>query len=177
MAKNVVIQRSVRASSADSLNRYAIHTADLENGSIFTLSAYKTDAGYGEVWTAADTTATSKTVWMAYSPENVVVTDDNGNQYLGLTKDPRAFTNIANVPFDCFMLCNGDIIEMTGANIADISISDYLVPSTTKALVAATSAGSGVYLKKVKTNRLVIGTGDIGGGATVTTYVYQVVVE
>lgn len=154
---NVLNKKATASFNIDSYNRRAVAEKDLENGAVFTLTTYSTTDGEGEVWTAGATTATSKGLWMAASPEVVIVKDEMGNEYKGLTQDPRAFVNIAGRVIDAFYLNMGDIVEMTGANITGIgsTANVYLVPGTDNQLVATATAGTGCVLRKVKTSTLI----------------------
>lgn len=175
MAKNVINKRAVAATNIDSYNRSAVATAEIENGGVFLLeSVSDTDK---EVWKATAPTAASTGLWMAATPEVVTVTDEMGNAYRNITHDPRSFTNAKGAIIDAFLLKEGDIIEMTGANITSIaSATDaaYLVPSTGFKLVAATAATTNsTVLKRIKTSTLNIGDGSIAPAA-VPTYIYAV---
>lgn len=172
---NVLLKRQYAAYNLDVLNRTAVATVDMDNGCIMTLSGKSTTPGEGEVWTAAQATATSTGVWMASAPELVTVEPAPGLAIRGITPDPRAFTNIANKPFDVFKPMIGDIIEMTGEGITDVATNDYLVPGTANfALVSATAAGTGFAMKKIGTSKLHIGDASLVK-VPVPTYIYEVV--
>lgn len=174
MAKNVIILKKAAAQNIDSYNRSAVYTTDLDNGDVFTLASYSATAGEKEVWSVSAPTASSSQVWMAVSSEVSVITDAMGNKYIGLTKDPRAFTNVANKPFDAIKLNTGDLIEFTGEGYTNIATNAYLNIGTGFKLTPASSASAtGLYLVKRKTDVLHINTGSIGG-ASIPTYVYEV---
>lgn len=176
MAYNVLIQKAVAAKNIDADNRSVISTTDMDNGDVFVLDAYSETAGEGEVWATSTTTTDSKVgeVWMAYSPEVSVVVDGMGNRYVGLNKDPRAFTNVTNKPFDAFKLHEGDIVEFTGDGYTGMATNTYLNVGTTSKLVpASTASTTGLYLVKRKTGVLHINTGKIGGSA-IPTYIFEV---
>lgn len=174
---NVVIPKQYAAYNIDSYNRTAVATVDLDNGSVMKLTKYSTNAGEGTVWQAEQAAATDVGLWMAMAPEVVSVEPVDGLVIRGITADPRAFTNVANKPFDVILLQKGDIIEMTGAGITgiDTAANTYLVPATTGfALAPATSAGTGLALHKIGTSRLHIGNGALMK-TPVTTYKFEVV--
>ena len=76
---NVVIKRRVAAHNIDALNRAVVATVDLENGSIFTLSARSENEAEGEVWKATQPTVGAKNV------ETVCqAADELGIEYLTL---------------------------------------------------------------------------------------------
>lgn len=168
MAHNVVIKRAVAGFNVDSYNRTVVANADIDNGGVFALT--RTDA-QDLRWTAGYAASASATgLWMATSPEVKFVNKD-----AGLSVDPRDFTNKAGRSIDATLLVKGDIIEMTGAGIADIDTKDYLVAATDSyTLVAADAAVAGFTLKKIGTSTLKIGDGAIAP-APVATYVYEVV--
>ena len=176
MAKNVVIKKRVQAFNIDALNRAVIATEDLENGCVFALNGYSVNEGEGEVWTAeAPANDTVKGLWMATTPEVVIVRDEMGNEYKGINPDPRAFVNYAGKVIDATKLMVGDIIEMTGANISGIDGADYLVPVAGEfKLAASTEAKDGLCLRKIGVGELHIGTAGIYG-APVATYKFEVV--
>lgn len=176
MAKNVIIQRAVAASNLDSFNRTVKHSVDVDNGDVFVLNTYSTIDGEDEVWTVENPTANSKNLWMAYSPEVVITEDATGQHYVGLTKDPRAFTNIKNKVFDAFKLNSGDLIEMTGEGYTGIETSAFLnVDVNLKLIPSATASATGAYLRKVKKSVLRLNDGSVGGGM-IPTYIFEVVI-
>ena len=172
---NVVIKRQVQAFNIDAYNRTAVHTEDLPNGSVFALNEYSDNDGEGMVWkVAAAGAATAKGLWMATSPEVVIIKDAMGNEYKGLTPDPRAFVNGAGRMIDCTYLAPKDLIEMTAEGISDADTNNYLTaPASGYTLTASASAGTGLTLKKVGTSKLHIGDGSLAK-TPVTTYIYEV---
>ncbi len=175
MANNVVIKKRVAAYNVDAYNRTAVCDVDVENGCVFKLSAYSTNAGESKVWQAEQATETDKGLWMATSPEVVTIKDAMGVEYRGLTKDPRAFVNVAGRMIDVTKLIPGDIIEMTGANIENIESLDYLVPDASGyKLKASASEGTGMCLHKIGTSILHIGDAALVKSHP-TTYKFEVV--
>lgn len=172
---NVVIKTRYQAYNIDALNRTAKCASDIDNGCVFALNSKSEDENEKDVWVAtAPTSNTDTGLWMAASPEIPIVKDTMGNEYKGITSDPRAFVNYAGKMIDAFKLVVDDEIEITGDGITDISTTanKYLVPDTGSfVLKASSSAGTGFYLEKVGTNRLHIGTGAIAG-KVIPTYVY-----
>lgn len=172
---NVVIKKRCAAYNVDSYNRTAVCASDIENGCVFKLAKYSTTEGEDKVWVAEQAAASDLGLWMATSPEVVIVKDAMGVEYKGIQCDPRAFVNIAGRMIDATLLQPGDIIEMTGANIDSIDSRDYLVPSASNfKLEAASAAGDGLSLHKIGTSRLHIGSAAIAG-AVVPTYKFEVV--
>lgn len=172
---NVVLKKDVQAYNIDALNRTAVCTADVPNGSVFKLDGYSTVDGEGTVWKTAQAADTDTGLWMATSPEVVIVKDGMGAEHKGIQCDPRAFTNIAGRMIDITKLVEGDIIAMTGEGITGIATALHLVPDATDfKLKAQATAGTGFTLKKIGTERLHIGSGGIADPA-VTMYKYEVV--
>lgn len=170
---NVVIKRRVAAHNIDALNRAVIATVDLENGSIFTLSARSENDAEGEVWTATQPTVGAKNVWMAKSSEVTITTIGEGDyalQMKGIVEDPRMFTNVKGLVFDAFKPQVGDIIEMTLGN----DEKEYLVADTSYTLKADTAPGNGFAMHKVGTSILHIGSAKLVK-TPVKTYIYEVV--
>ena len=170
---NVVIKRRVAAHNIDALNRAVVATVDLENGSIFTLSARSENDAEGEVWNATQPTAGAKNVWMAKSSEVTITTigkDDYALQMKGIVEDPRMFTNVKGLVFDAFKPQVGDIIEMTLGN----DEKEYLVADASYTLKADTAPGDGFAMHKVGTSILHIGSAKLVK-TPVKTYIYEVV--
>lgn len=160
---NVLIKKQYQAYNIDSLNRTAKCEEDIDNGCVFALNEQSTVDGENIVWIAEKPEANADGLWMASSPEIVIVKDAMGNEYKGITPDPRAFVNTAGRVFDAFKLMAGDVIEMTGDGISGIEEDSniYLVPSTQYTLVATSTKGTGLRLKKIGKGRLHIGTGSL----------------
>lgn len=171
---NVVIKRRVAAHNIDALNRAVVATdADLENGSIFTLSERSDVEGEDEVWKAVKPTVGAKGVWMAKSSEVTITTIGEGDyalQMKGIVEDPRMFTNVKGLVFDAFKPQVNDIIEMTLGDDA----KDYLVADASYTLKADTAAGDGFAMHKVGTGILHIGSAKLVK-TPVKTYIYEVV--
>lgn len=172
---NVVIKKRVAAYNVDAYNRTAVCTQDIENGCVFKLNSYSETDGEGIVWNAEQAATTDTGLWMATSPEVVIVKDAMGVEYRGLNVDPRAFVNNAGRMIDATKLVEGDIIEMTCENITGADTNEYLVPDTTGfKLKAQSSAGDGFCLHKIGTSILHIG-GAMIDKSHPTTYKYEVV--
>ncbi|HAU85791.1 MAG TPA: hypothetical protein DCW90_09895 [Lachnospiraceae bacterium] len=175
MAYNVVLQKQVAAYNVDSYNRSVKADEDVENGSVFKLVQKTAEAGEKVVWKAEQAAAADTGLWMAMSPEIVTVVDAMGVEYRGLNVDPRAYTNVKGKVFDAVLLQKGDIIEMTGENIADVDTKDYLVvDAASMKLKADNAAGDGFALHKVDTGILHIGSAVLAKSHP-KTYVYEVV--
>ena len=177
MAHNVIELAMTASYNVDALNRTAKCAEDIDNGSVFMLSARSKDAGERYVWEASKPAAdTAMGVWMAASPEVVITKGGvDGVAYRGLTPDPRAFVNVAGQMIDAFKPQAGDIIRMTAAGIAGADTNDYLVIEPNKfVLKSNASATDGFCLHKIGTTHLRIGQGGIVN-APVVMYEYEVV--
>jgi hypothetical protein len=103
-------------SASDIRTRLASFTssADVEQGQLFSRGALSTTAGMSEVYAiATPATATLSTLYMAYTPESVIVETANGNQYKVGDFDPRNFVNVADIVFTGFKPAVDDKILIT----------------------------------------------------------------
>lgn len=175
MANNVVIKSRVAAYNVDAYNRTAVCAEDIENGCVFKLTKYSVNEDESMVWQAEQASATDTGLWMATSPEVVIIRDGMGVEYKGLNVDPRAFVNYAGNMIDATKLIPGDIIEMTCANITNADTMEYLVPDTANfKLTGSATAGTGLCLHKIGTSILHIGSSMMQDSHPVT---YKYVVE
>lgn len=162
---NVVIKKRTQSYNIDALNRTAVCEQDIQNGSVFALKEYSKNEGESMVWKATAPEAnTDKGIWMATSPEVVIIKDAAGNEYKGLTPDPRAFINYAGKMIDATKLVEGDIIEMTceGITGAGEIANKYLVIDANQfVLKAQSSETTGFCLERVGEGRLNIGNGNL----------------
>ena len=83
-------------------------------------------------------------MWMAATPEIPKLVSDSGNEYKGLTKDPREFYNIAGDIIDAFQPKIGDIITLTADALGGTKVTgDYIVATNgTYELTWAAAANS-----------------------------------
>jgi hypothetical protein len=173
----ILIQNAVQALNIDALNRNVVGTADIDNGSVFSLSTLSTTAGEGEVWTAVQpaTGAGLTNLWMAYEPE-VVTTVSGTKKYKGINPDVRDFYNIAGDVFTAFKLQLGDIVTISADGLAGtISTNTYVVATNGDyKLTWAAAPVSGVSLKLIETTYISIADGSIGNQRT-TAYRFEVV--
>lgn len=118
MVRPILIPRSIKASKIDSLNRSFISAFNMDNGGVLEISSSFWTPEKEQVWKfAVPGDYYQKGLWMAYSPEDAVITDKTGNQYKVGNLDPRSFTNVANIPFSGFKPQVGDIIFISEAGI------------------------------------------------------------
>ena len=119
MAKSILIPTLIAAKNIDSLNRSFVSTVDLDNGNVFGKGELSTNSNESQVYkTVTPATDSLSGLYMAFSPEDVVLTDDLGNQFKVGTLDPRAFTNRANVVFSGFKPQVGDLVLISADGIS-----------------------------------------------------------
>lgn len=175
MAKSILIPRLVAAKNIDSYNRSFISETDLDNGSVFVKGDLSTDADKTQVYETVQPTTTLTGLYMAFSPEDVVLTDDLGNQFKVGTLDPRAFTNKAGVVFSGFKPSEGDLILISADGIEG-SADDYAVAANGKdKLQFASAAGTGLSYKVVETTYISVASASNIGSQRVTAYLLECV--
>ncbi len=126
MAYGVVVKNSVAAQDVTSYNRKAIagSAVNIDNGNVFNLTSKSATAGYSEVWSVAVSGSAVAPLWMAYSPE-VVVVSVGTKQYRLDDPDPQDFTNLGGLVLDCFLPKVGDIVTFTAENFTGTPASAY----------------------------------------------------
>ena len=175
---NVLIKKHVAAFNTDSLNRAAVCEDDLPNGAVVVLSGKSTEEGESRVWTAeAPASDDDLGLWMVASPEVVTLVDALGNEYKGLTVDPRAFVNIAGKTMDVFKPQKSDIIWIAPADVAGTisAANKYLVPTgdgTAYTLTATSTAGDGLCFQLIGERKIEIPDGNVVKNL-VTGYEYE----
>jgi len=115
----VLIPEAIAASTIDSLVRSVVDAADVDNGNVFVMGARSTTAGLPEVFEISVPLTGATTLgnlWMAYSGDEIVVTD---SKYKGLDPDVRNFYNAAGKVFSAYKPQVGDIIMLTADAILD----------------------------------------------------------
>lgn len=110
MAHGYIIEKRISAKDVEALNRTAIADVNIDGGERVSLT-YKGDG----VWTA---TKDESGEWVAYNPSEHF-TEVDGKLYAGLSKDPRAYTNLKGRPLDVF-------------KVQDVDVIGYVVPKETE---------------------------------------------
>lgn len=161
----VLIPEAIMATNVDSLNRSVQCTsADIDNGYVFTLSGKVGTSGSGvEVFTVAQSTSASPTgLWMAYSGDEIVVTD---SRYKGLDPDPRNFFNATGKVFSAYKPQVGDIILLTAEAITTpySASATYanIVTTSWKLDWAAAQSAAGLSYKLLGVKYISLATGAI----------------
>jgi len=179
MAKSVMFPIKTSAQFDGSKIETFIHTADIDNGTVFVKGDLSTEADESEVYTVSlPATGTGLTnLYMAYtSPLNMVIGAD-GNEYRMGDKNPKNFTNYKGYAFNGFKLTPGDRIKITGDGLGGTQSTNTFVVATnaTGKLTWAAAAVSGVSLKLVKNSYFSIPEGGIGSQRT-PAFVFEVIV-
>ena len=177
MAKSILIPSLIAAKNIDTLNRSFVSETDLDNGNVFGKGELSTNAGESQVYqTVTPTTGSLTGLWMAYSPEDVVLTDGLGNQFKVGTLDPRAFTNIAGTVFSGFKPQVGDLVLISADGISGGTAKAYAVATNGSSVLAfADNAISGLSFKVVETTYISVASANNIGSQRVTAYLLECV--
>lgn len=177
MAYPVIILSRTASKNVDAYNSSAVYsTADVPNGTPFTLGALSTTQGEKEVFTVTKATNASKDVWLAYSPEVNRMIDNC------LTIDPRLFVNKKDLVFDIFRVQAGDIIQVsidlfaqskdpetvTGATVVELNTSGEY-----EAKVSATGSYAGLSFDILGIKPITIANGKVMGGEQVKAWLLR----
>ena len=112
---------------------------------------------------------------MAFSAEDVVLTDDLGNQFKVGTLDPRAFTNKAGTVFSGFKPQVGDLVLISADGISG-EAKDYAVAANGASQLAfADAAGAGLSFKVVETTYISLASANNIGSQRVAAYLLECV--
>jgi len=161
MAHAVLIPSAIAAMNVDSFNRSVVSASNVDNGYVLTMGSEYTSGSLTEVFAVtASSGSTAKGLWMAYSGDEIVLTDA---KYKGLDPDPRNFYNVAGKVFSAFKLQVGDIITVTADAFTGARTSEsYAIPTTDYRLLwSAAADGGGVYFKYIATTYISLATGGI----------------
>jgi hypothetical protein len=143
-----------------------ISSADVENGQLFSRGALSTDADKSEVYAiGVPATATLSGLFMAFAPEDLIVTLADGTQYKLDNLNPQNFTNIAGKVFSGFRPTLGDKILITAEGFTGAKGGSDVYGVATDGqskMVWGTSVGNGVTFVLEKTSYISIAKGAIG---------------
>ena len=164
----VLVPNMIMAMNIDSLNRHVIDLGDsassIDNGNVFELASRytPTSGSLAEVWELQVPDSASATdLWMAYSGDEVVLTD---SKYKGLDPDPRNFYSASNTVFSAYKPQIGDIITVTAAGFENtFSSHSYAmtVYDSFKLTWTSSAPTAGLYYNYLETTYISLPTGAI----------------
>lgn len=173
MAKSILIPTLVAAKNIDTLNRSFIADGDIDNGNVFVKGALSTNEGESQVY-KAEKPNSELGLWMAFTAEDVVLTDELGNQFKVGNLDPRAFTNRANTVFSGFKPQVGDLVLISADGISGTA-NTYVVADAGFQLKFDTAQGNGLAFKVVETSYISVASANNIGSQRVTAYLLECV--
>lgn len=176
MARSILIPTLVAAKNIDSLNRSFVSTVDLDNGNVFGKGELSTNTNESQVYKTETPAAGSLTgLYMAFSAEDVILTDDLGNQFKVGTLDPRAFTNRANVVFSGFKPQVGDLVLISADGIEGDAAAYANATANSTLLHFADAAVEGLSFKVVETTYITVASANNIGSQRVAAYLLECV--
>lgn len=175
MAKSILIPTLTTAKNVDALNRSFIGEVDLDNGNVFGKGELSASANESQVYEATTPAEELTGLWMAYSPEDVVLTDGLGNQFKVGTLDPRAFTNTAGVVFSGFKPQVGDLVLISADGITGEAAAYAVAVAESNKLKFAAAAVEGLSFKVVETTYISVASANNIGSQRVTAYLLECV--
>lgn len=174
MAKSILIPTLTTAKNVDALNRSFIGEVDLDNGNVFGKGELSASANESQVYEATAPEELTG-LWMAYSPEDVVLTDGLGNQFKVGTLDPRAFTNTAGVVFSGFKPQVGDLVLISADGIEGEAAAYAVAAAGSNKLKFAAAAVEGLSFKVVEATYISVASANNIGSQRVTAYLLECV--
>jgi hypothetical protein len=174
----VLIPEQIAAMNVDSYNRsaYSASASSIDNGMVFSLSGKVSTSGSGaEVYKiVTPATGSLSGLWMAYSGEEVVLTD---LKYKGLDPNPRNFYNEIGKVFSAYKPQVGDIILLTAEALTGTKSSNEYVVAANGAMQLTWSATSveGLTYKLLGSQYISIGSGAIDT-QRVTAYEFECII-
>ena len=163
--KAIMHPLSISAQYDGSKVKTFVHSADVDNGFVFTKSALSTDADKSEVYTlTTPATGALSNLWMAFTAEDNVLVAPDGNQYKTGDLNPHNFTNVSGKVFNAFKISVGDKVKVSAEALGGTQSTNTFVVATdaTMKLTWAAAAVAGVSFKMVKEDYFSIPTGAIG---------------
>lgn len=164
--KTVLIPLSTQAFDLRTRTENFISSSEVENGQLLALNVLSTDADKTEVYTfTTPATATLLGLYMAYAPEDLIVTLADGTKYKIDNMNPQNFANAANLVFAGFKPQVDDKILITAEGFTGAkggSDTHAVAADGQSKLVWGTAAGNGLSFKLEKVSYISIPTGGIG---------------
>ena len=112
---------------------------------------------------------------MAFTAEDVVLTDDLGNQFKVGTLDPRAFTNVKGTVFSGFQPQVGDLVLISADGISGVANDFAIAVDGSTKLAFNDAAGAGLSFKVVETTYISVASANNIGSQRVTAYLLECV--
>lgn len=178
MAKAILIPTLTAAKNVDIYNRSFVSAADLDNGNVFSKGELSTEANESQVYQAqTPTSGTLGDLWMAFTAEDVVLTDELGNQFKIGNLDPRAFTNKAGTVFSGFKPQVGDLVLISADGIeGEASSNEYVVAQESKSILKFNASSiNGLSFKIVETTYITVASANAIGSQRVPAYLLECV--
>ena len=140
----VLIPSLVAAKNVDSYNASFIDASnDIDNGMVFAAGDYSKD----QVYEVAAIGEDLHNIYMAFSPEDTIITDAMGNEYKIGVNDPRTFTNVKGKVFSAYRPQVGDKILISAAGIEGTANDFAVVAAGKNKLQYAAAAVEGLSYK------------------------------
>ena len=157
--KIVLIPSLVAAKNVDSYNAtFMSATDDIDNGMVFAAGDYSEEQVY-------DVAAISDlhNIFMAFSPEDTIITDAMGNEYKIGINDPRTFTNVKGKVFSAYRPQVGDKILISATGIEGTAADFAVVAAGENKLQYADAAVDGLSYKVLNADTYI----SIGGATNI----------
>ena len=174
--KTVLIPTLTAAKNVDIYNASFIATEDLDNGSVFGKGDLS-ESGSQVYEVEKPATGSLSGLWMAFSPEDTVITDATGNQYKIGINNPQTFTNVQGVTFSGFKPQVGDLVVMTAEGFSnEIGANSYAVADNDSyKLKFNVDVIAGLSFKVVEKTYISIGGATAIGSQRVAAYLLECV--
>ena len=170
--KTVLVPTLVAAKNIDSLNASFIDSEkDIDNGMVFSAGDYSKEQVY-------DVAAVSEltNLYMAFSPEDTIITDAMGNEYKIGINDPRTFTNVKGKVFSAYRPQVGDKILISAEGIKGVANNFAVAAAGENKLQFASAAVEGLSYKVLDNSAYIsIGGASAIGSQRVAAYLLECV--
>jgi len=173
MAYSVIVPEKIMANDVGSLNQAVVSGSNLENGNVFYLDQISGSSGYSEVFHAvAPSSGSLSGLWMAYTPE-IVVVQSGANNFKGIDQDPRNFINLSGSVVDAIKPQPGDVFLMSvdafsGARSSNTYANAYA--DNFDLAWGTTQTGAALSFQYLATDYITIGSGSSIGDTRLVAY-------
>ena len=170
--KIVLIPSLVAAKNVDSYNASFIAETDIDNGMVFAAGDYSDE----QVYEVAAIGEDLHNIYMAFSPEDTIITDAMGNEYKIGINDPRTFTNVAGKVFSAYRPQVGDKILISAEGIEGTADDFAVAAAGESKLQFASAAVDGLSYKVLDDSAYItIGGASAIGSQRVAAYLLECV--